>query len=1042
MLIYGAGSRAFSPNNSATSGVPTQTSNLPVSIQPSSSTVNNNIQNPFLIPSSTTQSIQRPIFTAIRKSIWGNSNLSPPQPRKQQFTAHEDAQIQASVEQFRSSIPKYTFSAVKLCFASPEFIERNTVVKCTDGKIDGGGPNSVNSEKMGPVDQYHVCSTCHLKYLYCHGHPGLIELAVALPNPQTLSEIVEILNCLCGNCGRVLLPESYHNDPSILRTSGIQRFKLISKKVQKLSLVCPRNLELAREGGEVGSSESKIQSCQPINASKNCPNQRLKYTAPTNSSDPNILVTTLPFQGSASSASKIQRPIDIEKISCLFNKINPKDLKLLGFSQDSHPRNLILRVLSVIPEANRPSVERDGIRKHDHLTHAYSAIIRANEVVRKMLSEETFSQKKPDESKLAEAIGKLYFYVSHLMDNSDGQYKLHKEEPANVIKTRLTGKEGYCRKLAQGKRGNGVTRSILGPGVIPFGTVILPGAARGILIPERANMFNLAHLNELARLGEVFNLVRGAGPPNEKGSRIHLVAAMERAKRDGAPLPQIYLGDLVYRFASSGDDAAINRQPSIHKHSFIGCRVLFRLGQHNCRIHMSYTKNALNGDFDGDEINSSLPATLRAMAEVRHLLAAKKQIISGKNSSPVMTLQFNAPISAYLLSKDAMSDNPRRNFTLTRQEWNGIVTNLLVDSRRADSLSGRLKKEGVAERSLRALWSLVFPADFYYRRGYKEVVTLRGEDGKILVDENGQRVTKEIPREVLIRNGVFISGVMDNDDVGKLFIQELMYYGDEVTARFLTEGTFILDWFLERRGFSLRLFDCLLSDRKAGAVEVQRKIGEVFNQIEVLRSVVPRTAVEADLIEGDIRAALASVETIGDRLIAGEIAGTENPLGVMISSKAKGTVKNLAQISGVLGQQFVEGAGRPPLNYYGKRCLPYFEAGDDTPAARGFVGHSFSEGMLPSEFIFHQMPSRDGLLNTALSTSKTGHIHNRLLKILSNYRVDYFGGITNNLESIVSPSYGEGFQPERLVMVKGFMSTGDLFMPFDVRKVVEKLNSE
>ena len=93
----------------------------------------------------------------------------------------------------------------------------------------------------------------------------------------------------------------------------------------------------------------------------------------------------------------------------------------------------------------------------------------------------------------------------------------------------------------------------------------------------------------------------------------------------------------------------------------------------------------------------------------------------------------------------------------------------------------------------------------------------------------------------------------------------------------------------------------------------------------------------------------------------------------MSMSGAKGTVTNISQIVGALGQQFIKGK-RPDMTMTQKRrCLPYFEEDSDDIAARGFVKSSYRTGLLPSEQIFHLASARVGLTDTAIQTADTGY---------------------------------------------------------------------
>ena len=51
------------------------------------------------------------------------------------------------------------------------------------------------------------------------------------------------------------------------------------------------------------------------------------------------------------------------------------------------------------------------------------------------------------------------------------------------------------------------------------------------------------------------------------------------------------------------------------------------------------------------------------------------------------------------------------------------------------------------------------------------------------------------------------------------------------------------------------------------------------------------------------------------------------------------------------------------------------------PASRGFVRNSFYSGLTPTEFIFHTMGGREGLVDTAVKTAETGYMQRRLVKV-------------------------------------------------------------
>jgi DNA-directed RNA polymerase beta' subunit len=53
------------------------------------------------------------------------------------------------------------------------------------------------------------------------------------------------------------------------------------------------------------------------------------------------------------------------------------------------------------------------------------------------------------------------------------------------------------------------------------------------------------------------------------------------------------------------------------------------------------------------------------------------------------------------------------------------------------------------------------------------------------------------------------------------------------------------------------------------------------------------------------------------------------------------------------------------------------------------VANSFYSGLTPSEFFFHTMAGREGLVDTAVKTAETGYMSRRLMKVGCGGR---FGG--------------------------------------------------
>jgi len=148
--------------------------------------------------------------------------------------------------------------------------------------------------------------------------------------------------------------------------------------------------------------------------------------------------------------------------------------------------------------------------------------------------------------------------------------------------------------------------------------------------------------------------------------------------------------------------------------------------------------------------------------------------------------------------------------------------------------------------------------------------------------------------------------------------------------------------------------------------------------------------------------------------IAGKHLGIENAAVAMARSGARGSMLNLSQMAGCIGQQAVRGE-RLSRGYW-NRTLPHFQKGDLGAKAKGFVTNSYKSGLTPTEFFFHSMGGREGLVDTAVRTSRSGYMQRRLINALEDLKMKQDGTVRNTADSIIQFHYGEdGVDPTRSV---------------------------
>lgn len=126
---------------------------------------------------------------------------------------------------------------------------------------------------------------------------------------------------------------------------------------------------------------------------------------------------------------------------------------------------------------------------------------------------------------------------------------------------------------------------------------------------------------------------------------------------------------------------------------------------------------------------------------------------------------------------------------------------------------------------------------------------------------------------------------------------------------------------------------------------------------------------------------------------------------MMVLSGAKGSVLNHNQISCMLGQQELEGQ-RVPIMASG-RSLPSFIPYSPNLRAGGYIADRFLTGLRPQEFFFHCMAGREGLIDTAVKTSRSGYLQRILMKNLESLVVQYDYTVRESDGTVVQFLYGE-----------------------------------
>ena len=669
------------------------------------------------------------------------------------------------------------------------------------------------------------------------------------------------------------------------------------------------------------------------------------------------------------------------------SNITDDDLKLLGYDPSTaRPEWFVLQVLPVPPVTVRPSIILEtGIRSEDDLTHKLVDIIRVNQ----RLKESKEAGTPP--LIVQDLVDLLQYHVTTYFDNEvSGIPQAHHRSgrPLKTLTQRLKGKEGRFRGSLSGKRVDFSSRTVISPDPnIAISEVGIPyEVAKKLTIPETVSNWNIEKLKTL-----VFN-----GPNNYPGANYII-------RPDGVKIRLDYVNDrqmvadsivpgyIIERHLSDSDIVIFNRQPSLHRMSIMAHYVRV-LPYRTFRLHPAVCP-PYNADFDGDEMNLHVPQSEEARSEAALLMSVQDQLISPRYGGPIIGGIRDFITGAYMLTSDESY--------LSKEEF----FNLALLGGYAGALpEPKGEKDGKKLYTGKQLFSLFLPKDFNFIITSKWNKSIKGEG-----------------KDVVIKNGELISGVIDKASIGAEEPDSVLHriakdYGNDVAQQFLNSILVMLKTFITHRGFTYGYSDLWLSeDTHKEITEVIKKaydkIGELILQykdgtLPLTRGLSPEEALELYLVN-ELSRARDRAGRLADRSFPNDNAGV-----IMASTGARGSTLNIGQMTAVLGQQSIR--GKRIHKGYHNRSLPHFKINDTNPDAKGFVKSNYRDGLTPLEFFFHAMGGREGLVDTAVRTQQSGYMQRRLINALEHLKLEYDSTVRDPHGNIIQYLYGEdGIDPAK-----------------------------
>lgn len=805
---------------------------------------------------------------------------------------------------------------------SADEIQKMSVCDVHSTKLSG--PNSVYDKRMGVLEMNEICPTCNKNSKNCIGHFGSIQLNINVLHPLFSRLIISLLKCICYKCSRVLLTEERLNLLNLLKLQRAQRFNAIVKAMDKID-IC-----------------SHCETYQP------------KYIFAT--MDKQIYMI-FKIDGDNTRIQMFEN--EIYKI---FSNMRMEDIGMIGLNANTfHPKSLIISVLPVLPPVSRPYVMADTVTCDDDLTLQYVEIIKANNHISKTTTSDFKKQKY---------IQIIKFRIRSLFDNSGEKQKVSNGRPLKGIKKRLTGKEGIIRNNLMGKRVDKSARSVIGPDpTLKVDEIAIPQEiAKTLSYPVRVNDLNLKHIMKMVDEGKINYVIREGVRINvkyattklgskirygdvilKKNGEIHFVtkewnlfelSQEDKIYRDGDRVQDIQwnekknfdikVGDIAERQLVNGDVLLLNRQPTLHRGSMIAMQVKIYPGK-TIRLNLAVC-SSYNADFDGDEMNLFSANNVETEAELRYLSSVDNFILNPQSSRANIVFVQDTVLGIYKLTHSALPPFSRKLFFQLANSISDTVYQKLES-----------KKKYFTEWTGKFLFSLLLPDDFFYK--------IKND-----VDPNDPHLC--------IEHGILKQGALQKKNLNKLV--ELFYieYDIETCKNFINQVQFLAVAFLEHHSFSVGIQDCFLEKEN-----IQYSIEKSLMKAKSVHETIQNEKIK----EIYVTHSLGGARDIGLSIAKNSLRPDNNFLSTVISG-AKGDFFNIAQITGLLGQQQVcTGRIQNTLTNC-SRVLPHYPIDPSlytdnmSYEAKGFIRGSFGKGLSPREFFLHSLTGREGITDTAMKS--------------------------------------------------------------------------
>ena len=647
----------------------------------------------------------------------------------------------------------------------------------------------------------------------------------------------------------------------------------------------------------------------------------------------------------------------------------------------SRPEWMILDAVPVISPELRPMVQLDGGRfATSDLNDLYRRIINRNNRLKKI------QEIRAPESIVNHEKRLLQEAVDALIDNGRRTRPVtgSNGRALKSLSDMLKGKEGRFRKNLLGKRVDYSGRSVI------------------VVGPE-------LHLHE-------------CGLPKEMALELFKPFVMKTLVERGFTSNIKTAKRMIERMKPEVWDALeevikehpvmLNRAPTLHRLGIQAFEPKLVDGK-AIQLHPLVCK-AFNADFDGDQMAVHIPLSASAQAEARVLMLSTHNLFSPADGSPIVSPQQDIVLGAFFLTMDKWIDaSPSGDLSehlgrivvgdLVHKETGEILapSGGFLSAEVIDALGKSPDSYGPIKLGSKFVFGSADEAAQAYEAGHldlHEYISVRLEVGK---PRTAITVGRVIFNDIIPDQVRWVNRSIDKRSITALIAEVYDKAGPQRCIQLLDELKALGFKWATRAGITFSLTDMkspesrkrILDETEAAVIKANTQFRRGVTSGGERKQTVLRLWTDA-------------TAKIGDEIVKN--IDRFNPIAIITSSGARGSVKQISQLSGMRGLM----------------ADPFGNIIEDLP-----VKSNFHEGLSVLEYFVTTHGARKGLADTALRTADAGYLTRRLVDVAQDVIIRELDCETENGIFIGEIRDGNDVTEQIWERIKGRTSLEDIVYP-------------